>query len=189
MENKLQQFLQLKFGQMAPEQLAGLLNKWNIIKTLKKDDVILHKHPEDEALYFIEKGSVKVCTEKDETEFIFTFGYANTCIFNMPAFMSGKSSGIYIQAIKQTTLWGIRRHDFLQELQKNESLNTFWNRNTENILLELVERETDLLTNAPTERYNRLLQRHPALFQHIPKKHIAAYLNMSPETLSRLSKS
>jgi hypothetical protein len=34
-----------------------------------------------------------------------------------------------------------------------------------------------------------VFKRSPQLFQEIPNKHIASYLRMSPETLSRLKKS
>ena len=49
--------------------------------------------------------------------------------------------------------------------------------------------EIDILTNSPKERYKRVLKRSPQLFQEIPNRHIANYLRMSAETLSRLKKS
>jgi CRP-like cAMP-binding protein len=35
-------------------------------------------------------------------------------------------------------------------------------------------------------RVHRFMRKHPALFERLPKKELAAYLNLSPETLSRL---
>jgi lipocalin len=52
-----------------------------------------------------------------------------------------------------------------------------------------IEREKDILTASPRERYLRVLKRSPQLFQEIPDKYIANYLRMSPETLSRMKKS
>ena len=52
-----------------------------------------------------------------------------------------------------------------------------------------MERERDILTSSPLERYNRVLKRSPLLFQEIPNKYIADYLRMTPETLSRIKKS
>ena len=45
------------------------------------------------------------------------------------------------------------------------------------------------LISSPKERYERVLKRSPQLFQEIPNKHIANYLRMSAETLSRLKNS
>jgi len=58
----------------------------------------------------------------------------------------------------------------------------------ENLVIQHLEREIDILTSSPIERYNRVLSRSPQLFQQIPLKHIANYLRMSAETLSRLKK-
>jgi CRP-like cAMP-binding protein len=41
------------------------------------------------------------------------------------------------------------------------------------------------LLDAPG-RVHRFLRKHEELFERIPKKELASYLNLSPETLSRL---
>lgn len=64
-----------------------------------------------------------------------------------------------------------------------------WVKILENLVIQQMEREIDILTSSPKERYERVLKRSPQLFQHIPNRHIANYLRMTPETLSRLKKS
>ena len=59
----------------------------------------------------------------------------------------------------------------------------------EQLILQQLEREKDILTSSPIERYKRVLKRSPQLFQEIPNKYIADYLRMTPETLSRIKKS
>jgi hypothetical protein len=41
-------------------------------------------------------------------------------------------------------------------------------------------------TSTPEQRYARLLERSPHIFQLAPLKYIASYLRIAPETLSRL---
>ena len=48
------------------------------------------------------------------------------------------------------------------------------------------EREIDILQKDPAKRLKRVLERSPQVFQEVPHKYIAAYLRMTPETLSRL---
>jgi CRP-like cAMP-binding protein len=72
---------------------------------------------------------------------------------------------------------------------KQDSNRLWWMGVLENLVLQQLEREIDILTNSPKERYLRVLKRSPQLFQEIPNRHIANYLRMSPETLSRLKKS
>ena len=59
----------------------------------------------------------------------------------------------------------------------------------EELFAQQIEREIDILTHSPVERYKRVLERSPQLFQEIPAKYIASYLRMTPETLSRIQKS
>ncbi|MCH5683547.1 hypothetical protein LWM68_04255 [Niabella sp. W65] len=76
----------------------------------------------------------------------------------------------------------------MQFIQQNEQGAALWAAMLENLVLQQIEREKDLLIQSPKERYERVLKRSPQLFQEIANKYIAAYLRMSPETLSRLKK-
>ena len=77
----------------------------------------------------------------------------------------------------------------MQLIEENPTYKAFWDTTLLDLLLQQLEREVDILTTSPKLRYERVLKRSPRLFQEIPHKHIAAYLRMSPETLSRLKKS
>ena len=74
-------------------------------------------------------------------------------------------------------------------LDNNKELKASWIQILGVLLLDSMEREIDILTKSPQARYQRVLNRSPRLFQEIPNKYIASYLNMTPETLSRLKKS
>lgn len=47
---------------------------------------------------------------------------------------------------------------------------------------------TSFFTDSPEERYLKLLQTNPELFQRIPQYHIASYIGIKPESLSRIRK-
>lgn len=47
-------------------------------------------------------------------------------------------------------------------------------------------REQQMLTMTAEERYDRLFREAPHLFQLVPLHHLASYLGMRPETLSRI---
>lgn len=49
-----------------------------------------------------------------------------------------------------------------------------------------MKREREGLTHSAEERYRRLLRESPQILQIAPLKHIASYLGMAPETLSRV---
>jgi hypothetical protein len=55
-----------------------------------------------------------------------------------------------------------------------------------NLMSEIMAHTITLhLLDAPG-RVHRFLRKHPGLYEKIPKKELAAYMNLSAETLSRL---
>ena len=82
----------------------------------------------------------------------------------------------------------MKKQVFDQYMLENQDALLKWNGILGHAILDLMEREQDLLISSPAERFNRVLARSPQLFQEVPNKYIASYLNMTPETLSRLKK-
>jgi len=52
----------------------------------------------------------------------------------------------------------------------------------------LKKRLAEATVETPEEKYLRFIKEEPELLQRIPLYHIAAYLAMTPETLSRIRK-
>ncbi|MFD1605070.1 Crp/Fnr family transcriptional regulator [Flavobacterium artemisiae] len=142
----------------------------------------------DTNLYYIESGSVRIFVLDEYQEQTIRFGYKENLIVSLDSFLTGKPSDLFIQAIKKTVIKVVSKQqiDKFLEIESNRNL---WIKILENLVLQQMEREIDILTNSPKERYERVLKRSPQLFQEIPNRHIANYLRMSPETLSRLKKS
>ena len=156
---------------------------------VKRNAYLKVKGSVDTNIYFIENGSLKVFILDDIEERIVRFGYTGNIIVSLDSFLSEKSSEFYIQAIRKTLVKIIPKAVFREHINESEENKELLIRMLEDLVLQQIEREKDLLTSSPIERYNRVLKRSPALFQEVPNKHIANYLRMSPETLSRLKKS
>jgi CRP-like cAMP-binding protein len=157
--------------------------------TIERNQYLKVKGSIDTNIYFVESGSLRIFILNDFEEQIIRFGYSNDLIVSLDSFLTGKPSDFYIQAIKKTVVKVIPKNSFLDYIAQSEENKTFLIQLLQDLILQQLEREKDLLTYSPKERYNRVLERSPKLFQEIPNKHIANYLRMSPETLSRLKKS
>ncbi len=181
--------LRIEIIGLSESELDSFAELWTIVKKLDRHELLYQKGKTENNIYFIESGTLKICYDLKEQEVIVGFGYKNTFIFDLPSFFTGQPSNFHIQAIKSSHLYGINKTDFYKVLDTNLTIAKYWQTTTELILLDLVEREIDILTTSPEERYQRLQKRRPELFQHIPHKYIASYLRMTPETLSRLKKS
>jgi len=152
---------------------------------LERNEFLKVKGTIDTNIYFVESGSLKIYVLDDCEEQIIRFGYKNNLVVSLDSYLTGKSSDFFIQAIKKTVLRVITKKQLEQFLQ-DKSDSTWWIKTLEGLILQQLEREIDILTSSPKERYKRVFERSPQLFQEIPNRYIANYLRMSPETLSRL---
>lgn len=156
--------------------------------TIDRNEFLKVKGSIDTNVYYVERGSLRVFVLDHYEEKIIRFGYKENLIVSLDSFLTGKPSDFYMQAIKKTELKVITKSE-IDNFLKIETNKILWTKILENLVLQQLEREIDILTTSPKERYHRVLKRSPQLFQEIPNRHIANYLRMSAETLSRLKKS
>ena len=142
----------------------------------------------DTNIYLVLEGSIRIFVIDANEEHTIRFGYKNNLIASLDSFLNEKPSDFYMQALKRTKLKLIDKYSFLKFVNSNEENEKTYKLLLENFVLQQMERERDILTNSPLERYQRVLKRSPQLFQEIPHKYIASYLRMTPETLSRIKK-
>ena len=156
--------------------------------SLGRNEYLSVKGSIDTNFYYVQSGSLRVFVLDGFEEQVIRFGYRENLIGSLDAFLTGKPSNFFIQAIKKTVVKVISKQqlDAFLEVDGNRE---WWINILQNLVLQQMEREIDILTNSPKERYQRVLKRSPQLFQEIPHRHIASYLRMTPETLSRLKKS
>ncbi|WP_439483649.1 hypothetical protein [Cyclobacterium plantarum] len=72
---------------------------------------------------------------------------------------------------------------FLEENQEHERL---VRKVSQLLFLDLVERLEGMMFLSAKERYDHLLTRYPSIAQQISLGHIASYLGITQETLSRI---
>lgn len=165
------------------------LNLWEKTMVLNRNDYLKVAGSIDTNLYFVVSGSLRIFVISEFEEHTIRFGYENNLISSVDSFISEKPSEYYIQALKKTELKMIGKAAFKKLIETSDALQQSWNTMLELLVFQLLERERDILITSPVERYKRVLQRSPQLFQEIPNKYIASYLRMTPETLSRIKKS
>lgn len=163
-------------------------NLWDNQLLLKRNEYLKVTGTIDTNLYFIVSGTLRIFVLEEFEEHIIRFGYKDNFIASLDSFFSEEPSDLHIQAIKKTELKVIRKSTFMNLVESSADSIKTWQIVLSNLVLQQMERERDILTSSPLERYKRVLARSPQLFQEIPNKYIASYLRMTPETLSRIKK-
>jgi CRP-like cAMP-binding protein len=165
-----------------------LKDSWENKLILKRNEFLVTKNSINTNLYFVKNGSLRVFIEDETEQHTIRFGYENSLITALDCFLTHKPTSFYIQAIKKCELTVISKAKYEEIINAKSTLQTVWKNLLENFVYQQIEREIDLITYSPQKRFERVMERSPQVFQHIPLKHIASYLRMTPETLSRILK-
>lgn len=130
-----------------------------------------------QCMYLIDKNGDKVVIG-------FSFDGSPSGIYD--SFINESPSSLFLEALTPSVLIGLDKSSF-DELFLSFPELSFWKAQFfESILLGRISREVEILTNTAKERYDAFLARCPEPLKQIPQKYIASYLNMKPETFSRL---
>ena len=162
---------------------------WEKERILKRNEFLKHGIGLDTNLYFVVGGTLRIFVIDQEEELTIRFGYKGNLITALDSYLTEQPSDLYIQALKETHLKVISKKSYVNFMNNRSDIQALWYQLMEQFVYQQMERERDILISSPTERYRRVLQRSPHLFQEIPHKYIASYLRMTPETLSRIKKS
>lgn len=164
-------------------------NLWEQEMELRRNEYLKTSGSADTNLYYVVSGSLRIFVTHEEEEHTVRFAYRNELVTALDSFITGKASDFCIQAIKKTELKMIGKKSFKEFIESSAENKSHWLEILESLVFQQMERERDLLTSSSSERYRRVLERSPKLFQEIPHRHIASYLRMTPENLSRIKKS
>lgn len=172
--------------QLTAPDIEEFTERWRKPVGLSRGEFLISPGQTEHHLYFVHTGLLRIYFPVAAEEICVGFGYESSLLCAFPSFVTGQASAYGIQALRRSELLGISRADFLAFVDQNANFARFWRTELERNLVGRIEREIDLLLPDPAHRYQRLLARSPHLFQRVPKKYIASYLRMTPETLSRL---
>ena len=158
-------------------------------RILERQEFLLREGMVERSLYLVESGALRILYLTELEEHTIRLGYSGSIFASLGSFFNGKPSEFYIQAIRKSQVRVIPKSSLFDFLEKYPDRLPHYNELLQQVIIQQLEREIDLLTEAPAERLQRVLDRSPQLFQEIPAKYIAAYLRMTPETLSRIRNS
>ena len=125
---------------------------------------------------------------KEGEEISVAFIFSNDYVSAYYSFLTQRPSLMAIQAVTPVTTISISHTHLNMLCDKYKSAERIGRLNAERVYRRKEEREIALLTMSATERYQDLITRGPQLLQQIPLKHIASYLGIKPESLSRIRK-
>ena len=122
---------------------------------------------------------------KEYTKYFNTQG-SFVVVYN--SILQGQPSYLYIQALKDSEALLINYLEWSKLADSQICWQIFFKKLTEQTYLEKEKRESDFLFYDAKTRYRNFIKDFPGLDKAIKQHHIASFLGISPETLSRLKK-
>lgn len=159
------------------------------VRNLKKNELLVAEGEVEQHVHFIVEGVTRSFFFKDEKDISFEFYFPGSFISSYASFLMRTPSGHSIEAFTPLTILSITHVDLMALYEKSRKIEQVGRIFTEELFKKTSERTKDLLSLTATERYLKLLQQSPEYVRNIPLKYLASYLNITPESLSRIRKS
>ena len=167
-------------------QLAEVLSCFKPL-SVKKNELLLARGAVADRLFFIVKGCLRLYYYNEDHSLSTRFmAFENTFLTSIVSFISREPAPESIQAVESSELLVISYQDFFRLRETIPAWDKMYIYILEYGLTVITSKLGSLLTQNATERYRSLLQNNPELIQRLSNANLAAYLNISPETLSRL---
>lgn len=157
-------------------------------RTFKKGEFIIKPSQYVNHFYFLEKGCVCYYTEDDLGLHVMEFFTDNTFFTDLYSYIEGVPSENYLKATENCTVKMILKKDVLKSYNYSHDLERFGRISMQEAFVKIFQKTNDLKTLTNQERYIKLLDKRPNLFQRVPQYLIASYLGLTPVGLSKIRK-
>jgi CRP-like cAMP-binding protein len=169
-------------GTDAMEALNNCFEK----QTLSKNTTLVSEGKICRHLYFLEKGALRGYYNSDGKEITHWFAFENDFVTSFHSFITGEAAVENIQLLEGSILWGISKETVTGLLNRFHEIERLMRIAYEKYYIRLEERFVNSHFKTAKERYQDLLQQSPHILERVPLGHIASYLGISQETLSRI---
>src|ERR1700761_1292600 len=170
---------------LTPEDFSLLAGKITV-RSFDKREMLLRPGEVEQYMSFVITGLVRMYFYRGRSEVILNLAKEKELISASSSFLSGAPSNYYIETLEPTTVLSITRNDLESVYRKNSRIERLGREMITHFVLEKEEWELACMRLDTRERFLQFVERNPELVQRVPQKYLASYLNMKPETFSRL---
>ena len=174
-----------RYSTMTHEEL-DILESILVPRKCAKGEVILKEGQICEDLFYIEKGLIRqfyIKKDREVTEHLATEGGIIMCIESL---FKEEPTKLQVEALEPTLLYALPKRKLEQVALHNVNIQILYRKILEESLI-FSQVHADLVRfESAQDRYLRLCKIMPQVVLRAPLVYIASYLQMTPETLSRV---
>lgn len=170
------------------DEEANAFAKCIPIQPFKKGDLLLKEGQISRDSYFVIHGCVRKYYIIDGEERTTEFYIEDESIASLQSYKNKTPANHYFECVEDCRL-AVLNYDKEQELfQRVPKYESLCRMTMEQDFGEQQEALAKFITSSPEERYKHLLETRADLLQRVPQYHLASYLGVQPESLSRIRK-
>lgn len=158
-------------------------------QSLTKNQIIVQQGEVCKALYFVEQGMGRSYylneNGKEITQWFFGVGKFMT---SADSFFQQTTSLYNLEVLENSIVYSISKEDLDLLFAKYHKMEKLGRLVTTEMLTKIVNKLNAIQFQTAKERYDYMLTEFPDISYRVPLGHIASYLGMSQETLSRIRK-
>lgn len=176
-----------RFMTLSVSELS-LLKEQLIFKEYPKKYLLISAGETEQQLYFVAEGLIHQYFYKGKEQVTTDIVAEGTITGSVASFLSGRPSHYFLETMEPSQLISITR----QKLDMLYSLDKKWQRFGRVLITHfLLQQEKHILDNiryTVRERLTHFATEFPELMRRAPQRKLASYLDIKPETFSRLKK-
>ena len=155
---------------------------------LRKQEILMREGDICRTITFVHTGSLRLFHTVDGEEKTIQFFFENAWYTDYRSFLTGQPTIENARALEACDLIQFSRSSLEQLYQQHPVFERYGRFAAEQAFLSLSTRNIMLTNQSPEARYQQLIQDRPDLVQRVPQYHIASFLGIKPESLSRIRK-
>ena len=157
------------------------------VVTFKGEEVIKESNTREKYFYFILKGSGGVFLWGKNNFVCVDFAFENSFYGDYMSLLTGQPTPLQTRALENSEMLRITKEEF-DKLSLHPVAELIKRVAAEASFVEKQQQQIDLLTKTAKQRYQTLIEKFPEIIKRTKQKHIASYLGITPQSLSRIRK-
>jgi len=174
-----------RFIELTDEELEDITSIAEV-RTFDKKVKLIDEGEMEHYFNFIIKGLARKYFLKGEEEIITQLAKEGELISSSVSFLSGEKSFYIVETIEPTTFLSFSRDNVELLYAKDKKYQKLGRLIITDLFLQKEQWDLERILYSTQERFVRFVSNNSNLFQRVPQKYLASYLNIQPETFSRL---
>jgi CRP-like cAMP-binding protein len=156
-------------------------------RAVSKGSILIKEGQTVKNIYFVKNGCLRsYCTDKNGKEHTLQFAIKDWWISDYIAIHNNESATLTVECLTDSNIIEFNEKELNGIHSLFPEFEPFHRRNLERHVVSLHKRILNQLQLTAPERYNLFLEQYPDIEQHTRNYHIASYLGITQESLSRI---